>query len=77
MVKIRALDPQQKCGAGTSVLHLFRVDEQQGTRKETHLVFFDKYGWYCEHGRTCRAVDDVQKANRQLVRDTIGRMRAS
>lgn len=68
-VKIRALDPQVRCGPGTSVQHLFRVDEQgNGKGVTTHLVFFDRHGWYCEHGRTCPAVEDVRKSQRQLVR---------
>jgi len=69
VVKIRALDPQVRCGRGTSVQHLFRVDEQgNGKGVTTHLVFFDRHGWYCEHGRTCPAVEDVRKSQRQLVR---------
>lgn len=68
-VRIRALDPQVRCGPGTSVQHLFRVDEQgNGKGVTTHLVFFDRHGWYCEHGRTCPAVEDVRKSQGQLVR---------
>jgi hypothetical protein len=68
-VKIRALNPQVRCGPGTSVQHLFRVDEEgNGKGVTTHLVFFDRHGWYCEHGRTCPAVEDVRKSQRQLVR---------
>jgi hypothetical protein len=26
-----------------------------------HLVFFDRHGWYCEHGKQCAAVTDVRK----------------
>jgi hypothetical protein len=65
-VRIRALDPRSKCGAGTSVEHLFRVDEMIDGAARTHLVFFDRHGWYCEHGRSCPAVDDVRRANRNL-----------
>jgi len=68
MVKIRALDPYEKCGPGTSVLHLFRVDEKLDGSVATHLVFFDRHGWYCEHGRGCRAVDDVKKLGKSLGR---------
>lgn len=47
---------------GTSVEQLYRVDEQVGGRFTTvHLVFFDKYGWYCVHGRGCAAVADVHQ----------------
>jgi hypothetical protein len=66
-VKIRELNPQEKCGPGTSVLQLFRVDESLGRELTTHLVFFDRHGWYCEHGRTCRAVADVQKLGKRMV----------
>ena len=64
-VRIRALDPLRKCGAGTSVQQLYRVDElTDGRPGLTHLVFFDRHGWYCEHGRSCPAVDDVRKSQR-------------
>ena len=66
-VKIRALDPQAKCGPGTSVTQLFRVDETIDGALATHLVFFDRHGWYCVHGRNCRAVDDVRKHGKHLV----------
>jgi hypothetical protein len=70
VIRIRQLNPVQKCGAGTTVQHLFRVDETKDGLAATHLVFFDRHGWYCEHGRGCPAVDDVRKANRQLTRTT-------
>ena len=35
-----------------------------------HLVFFDRHGWYCEHGRSCHAVDDVRKLAGSLVART-------
>jgi hypothetical protein len=65
-VRVRPLDPQAKCGVGTSVQHLFRVDEMVNGASATHLVFFDRHGWYCEHGRNCPAVDDVRRANKDL-----------
>ena len=69
VVKIRALDPQGKCGPDTSVTELYRVDEAIDGRTTVHLVFFDRHGWYCEHGRNCRAVDDVRKKGKlTLVR---------
>ena len=49
------------CGKGTSVDRIFRVEEQDGKSKVIHLVFFDRHGWYCEHGRQCPAVTDVRK----------------
>ena len=66
VVRIRRLDPQAKCGAGTSVEHLFRVDETLDGATVTHLVFFDRHGLYCAHGQSCPAVDDVRRANRNL-----------
>jgi hypothetical protein len=65
---VRELDPQRKCGAGTSVQFLYRVDETVDGRTTTHLVFFDRHGWYCEHGRTCPAVTHAKKHNGQLAR---------
>ena len=61
VVKIKELNAQGKCGPGTSVVHLFRVDEVRDGAAAVHLVFFDRHGWYCEHGRSCPAVDDVRK----------------
>jgi len=61
VVKIKELNAQGKCGPGTSVVHLFRVDEVCDGAAAVHLVFFDRHGWYCEHGRSCPAVDDVRK----------------
>jgi hypothetical protein len=60
-IKIRELDPVAKCGPGTSVQHLYRVDELLDGSPHWHLVFFDRHGWYCEHGRHCPAVADVRK----------------
>ena len=60
-IRIRALDPVAKCGPGTSVTHLYRVDELLDGSPRWHLVFFDRHGWYCEHGRNCPAVADVRK----------------
>jgi hypothetical protein len=67
-VNIRELDPQQKCGEGTSVQFLYRVDHTVDGRPTAHLVFFDQHGWYCEHGRTCPAVAHAQKHNGQFAR---------
>ena len=67
-VKVRALDPKARCGPGTTVEHLFRVDETVNGNPATHLVFYDRHGLYCEHGRTCPAVEDVRRANRNLDR---------
>jgi hypothetical protein len=60
-VKITEKDPLQMCGKGTSVERLFRVEEKGEKTKVMHLVFFDRHGWYCEHGAQCLAVTDVRK----------------
>ena len=66
---IKPLDPQRKCGPGTSVQFLYRVDERTVDKRcTTHLVFFDRHGWYCEHGRTCPAVGQARKFNGQIAR---------
>ena len=62
-VAVRELDPHRMCGAGTSVQFLYRVDESVGGRASAHLVFFDRHGWYCEHGRSCPAVAHARKHN--------------
>jgi hypothetical protein len=67
-VVIRELDPQQKCGEGTSVQFLYRVDQTVDGQRTAHLVFFDLHGWYCEHGRTCPAVAHAKKHNGQFAR---------
>ena len=71
---IRELDPIRVCGARTSVTALFRVDERPVSPptgrvprkaavegRHVHLVFNDRHGWYCEHGRSCHAVGAVMK----------------
>ena len=67
-VEVRALDPLRKCGPSTSVQLLYRVDESVDGRRTSHLVFFDRHGWYCEHGRTCPAVGYARKFNGQIAR---------
>ena len=67
-VAVRELDPQRKCGEGTSVQFLYRVDETIDGRATAHLVFFDRHGWYCEHGRTCPAVAHARKQSGQIAR---------
>lgn len=64
-IKVRELNPQEKCGAGTSVERLIRVDEIMNKALQAHLVFFDRHGWYCEHGRTCPAVGHARRHARQ------------
>lgn len=61
-VKVKELDPVARCGPDTSVELLYRVDERlDGRAAGVHLVFFDRYGWYCVHGRGCAAVADVHQ----------------
>ncbi len=61
LMRIRELNPQSTCGIGTTVMQLFRVDDLPSGSATTHLVFFDRHGWYCEHGRDCPAVAVVRK----------------
>lgn len=63
-VRIREMDPVDKCGKGTTVTQLFRVEERVDETTIHHLVFFDRHGWYCEHGQQCGAVSDVRKFTR-------------
>ena len=67
-VVVKSLAPQEKCGPDTSVQLLYRVDETVGGRSTTHLVFFDRHGWYCEHGRHCPAVGHAKKHKRHIAR---------
>ena len=67
VLQIRQLDPVRVCGDRTSVVQLFRVDEEGVTvgkaagARQVHLVFNDRHGWYCEHGRSCHAVSAVMR----------------
>ena len=61
VMRIKALDPHAACGRGTTVMQLFRVDDLPTELATTHLVFFDRHGWYCEHGRDCPAVAAVRR----------------
>jgi hypothetical protein len=63
-VRIRRIDPVQLCGKGTLVTQLYRVEEILDRARIHHLVFFDRHGWYCEHGKQCGAVSDVRKFTR-------------
>ena len=63
-VEVRQLDPLRKCGPGTSVRLLYRVIERVDGDLINHLVFFDRHGWYCEHGRSCPSVAHARKYKR-------------
>jgi hypothetical protein len=67
-VAVKPLDPLRKCGPNTTVQFLYRVDEQVDGRSTPHLVFFDRHGWYCEHGRSCPAVGHARKFNGRIAR---------
>ena len=71
--RVKELDAQQKCGPGTSVERLFRVDETADGAAKAHLVFLDRrHGWYCEHGVECPAVGQAKRIG-QADRQHIGR----
>ena len=79
--RVKELNAQQKCGQGTSVERLFRVDETADGSAKAHLVFLDRrHGWYCEHGVECPAVGQAKRigeADRQHIgRTNNGGMRA-
>jgi hypothetical protein len=79
--RVKELNAQQKCGQGTSVERLFRVDERADGAARAHLVFLDRrHGWYCEHGVECPAVGQARRigeADRQRIgRTNNGGMRA-
>lgn len=66
-IKIRQMDPLEMCGKGTTVTQLYRVAESLDQIRIHHLVFFDRHGWYCEHGKQCSVVKDVQKFTRSKL----------
>jgi hypothetical protein len=66
-VRIKPMDPTQMCGKGTSVTQLYRVEERLDETRIHHLVFFDRHGWYCEHGKQCGVVKDVQQFTRDKL----------
>jgi hypothetical protein len=67
IMRIRELDPQTTCGRGTTVMQLYRVDDLPTDTATTHLVFYDRHGWYCEHGRDCPAVAAVRKHEKHNI----------
>jgi hypothetical protein len=62
---VKQLDPVAKCGPGTSVSLLYRVDEREEARHVVHLVFVDRHGWYCEHGAECPAVGWARRGRKR------------
>ncbi|MEJ7809173.1 MAG: hypothetical protein WKG32_02045 [Gemmatimonadaceae bacterium] len=67
LMRIKELDPLVTCGRGTTVTQLYRVDRLGPEPAVTHLVFFDRHGWYCEHGRECPAVAAVRKHEKRTL----------
>lgn len=65
VLRIRDLDPLRKCGPGTSVERLIRVDTAGRDGPEAHLIYLDRHGWYCEHGRACHAVGHARRHARE------------
>jgi hypothetical protein len=64
--ELEPLDPWLMCGPDTTVTELWRVLERREQETHYHLVYFDRYGWYCEHGRGCGAVSEVRKVVRTM-----------
>ena len=73
LMRIRELDPQKRCGTGTTVTQLYLVDRLPQDPGVQHLVFFDRHGWYCVHGRDCPAVKAAQQCDRKNGRTTKSR----
>ena len=65
--RVRELDPIARCGARTTVMRLFRVDELPLASRLVHLVFLDRHGWYCEHGPQCPAVAAVRRRGKRGI----------
>lgn len=64
LLRVRSLDPRSRCGESTTVMQLFRVDDLPEDAPRVHMVFHDRHGWYCEHGRECPAVAAVRRHQR-------------
>jgi hypothetical protein len=73
LMRIRELDPQKRCGSGTTVTQLYLVDRLPHDPGVQHLVFFDRHGWYCVHGRDCPAVLAAQQCDKKNGRKTTQR----
>jgi hypothetical protein len=70
LMRIRELDPQKRCGSGTTVTQLYLVDRLPPDPGVQHLVFFDRHGWYCVHGRECPAVAAARACEKKHGRMT-------
>ncbi len=63
---LEPLNPWLMCGPDTTVTELWKVRERREKEIQFHLVYFDRYGWYCEHGRNCKAVAEVRRVVRGM-----------
>ncbi|MEO8945328.1 MAG: hypothetical protein ABI338_02435, partial [Gemmatimonadaceae bacterium] len=64
--KFEPLNPWLMCGPDTTVTELWKVRERRDKETRYHLVYFDRYGWYCEHGAACEAVAEVRRIVRTV-----------
>jgi hypothetical protein len=64
--ELEPLNPWLMCGPDTTVTELWKVQALGERGTAFHLVYFDRYGWYCEHGRSCKAVTEVRRVLRTM-----------
>lgn len=64
--ELEPLNPWLQCGPDTTVTELWKVWERRDKEATLHLVYCDRYGWYCEHGANCKAVAEVRKVVRTM-----------
>jgi hypothetical protein len=67
LMRIRRIDPGGSCEAGETMLELFRMRNAAEGDDATHLVFLDRRGWYCAHGRDCPAAHAAGETCSALV----------
>ena len=67
--QLEPLDPWLRCGPDTTVTELWKVREKREKEITYHVVYFDRYGWYCEHGPGCKAVAEVRRVVRIMSAD--------
>jgi hypothetical protein len=70
-MKVIELDPEERCGKRTTVVQLFRVEARNEGRIEAHLVFRDRHGLYCDHGRECVAVKCVMDSGKLIPENVL------
>ena len=64
--KVTELDSLERCGKLTTVIQLFRVETLDDDQIEIYLVFRDRHGLYCDHGRDCVAVKYVMDSGKLI-----------